>query len=49
MKMDLAILGPAYRWMILMYGVPQLYAPRKWMKYINIHASDTAGYMGGAQ
>lgn len=36
MKMDLAILAPAYRWMILLYGVPILYAPRKFMKFINI-------------
>lgn len=39
MKMDLALLGPAYRWMILLYGVPQLYAPKKWMKFVNIKAS----------
>lgn len=39
MKMDLAMLGPAYRWMILLYGVPQLYAPGKWMKFTNIKAS----------
>lgn len=41
MKMDLALLGPAYRWMILLYGVPQLYAPKKWMKFTNIKASET--------
>lgn len=41
MKMDLALLGPAYRWMILLYGVPQLYAPKKWMKFKNIKASGT--------
>lgn len=35
-KMDLAVLGPAYRWMLLLYGVPILYAPRKWMRFINI-------------
>lgn len=40
MKMDLALLGPAYRWMILIYGVPQLYAPKKWMKFKNIKASN---------
>lgn len=39
MKMDLALLGPAYRWMILLYGVPQLYAPKKWVKISNIKAS----------
>ena len=36
MKMDLAVLAPAYRWMILLYGVPILFAPRKWAKLINI-------------
>lgn len=41
MKMDLALLGPAYRWMILIYGVPQLYAPKKWMKFKNIKASSS--------
>lgn len=39
MKMDLALLGPAYRWMILLYGVPQMYAPKKWMKFINIKSN----------
>ena len=39
MKMDLAQLGPVYRWMILIYGVPQLYAPKKWMKFKNIKSS----------
>lgn len=39
MKMDLAQLGPVYRWMILLYGTPVLYAPRKWMKFRNIKAS----------
>jgi hypothetical protein len=38
MKMDLATLGPAYRWMILLYGVPVLYAPKKWMRFRNIKA-----------
>ena len=41
MKMDLALLGPAYRWMILIYGVPQLYAPKKWMKFVNIKATSS--------
>lgn len=41
MKMDLALLGPAYRWMILLYGVPQMYAPKKWMKFVNIKAGST--------
>ena len=36
MKMDLAILSPAYRFMILLYGTPFLYAPKKMVRYINI-------------
>ena len=46
MKMDLGTLGPVIRWMILMYGVPILYAPKKWMKFTNIKA-DVAGFIGG--
>ncbi|MMZ43515.1 hypothetical protein D1872_50670 [compost metagenome] len=45
MKMDLATLGPVVRWMILLYGVPILYAPRKWMRFTNIKA-DVPGYIG---
>jgi hypothetical protein len=36
MKMDLAILSPAFRFMVLLYGVPFLYAPRKMVRIINI-------------
>lgn len=36
MKMDLALLAPAYRFMILLYGTPFLYAPRKMVRIINI-------------
>lgn len=36
MRLDLAVLAPAYRWMILLYGTPVLFAPRKWMRFINI-------------
>lgn len=36
MKMDLAVLAPAYRWMILLYGTPVLFAPKKWLRIINI-------------
>jgi len=39
MKMNLATLAPSYRWMILIYGVPQLFAPKKWMKFKNIKSS----------
>lgn len=36
MKMDLAILAPATRFMILMYGTPVVYAPKKMVRIINI-------------
>lgn len=36
MKMDLALLAPAYRFMILLYGTPLLYAPTKMVRIINI-------------
>ena len=36
MKMDLALLGPAYRFMVLLYGTPLLYAPKKMARIINI-------------
>jgi hypothetical protein len=45
MKMDLATLGPVIRWMILLYGVPVIYAPKKWMRFTNIKA-DVPGYIG---
>ncbi len=41
MKMDLAVLSPAYRWMILLYGTPILFAPRKWIRMINIGQLET--------
>ena len=36
MRMDLAILAPAYRWMVLLYGTPILFAPAKWTRMINV-------------
>jgi hypothetical protein len=39
MKMDLAIVAPAYRWMLLLYGVMVMYAPSKWVRMINIGTS----------
>lgn len=36
MKMDLAIIATAYRWMQLLYGTPIVYAPRKCLLYENI-------------
>lgn len=41
MKMDLAVLSPAYRWMILLYGTPILFAPKKWIRLINIGQLET--------
>jgi hypothetical protein len=38
MKMDLAITGPAFNFMVLMYGTPFLYAPKKMVRFINIAA-----------
>lgn len=39
MRMDLAIMAPVYRWMILLYGTPILFMPRRWMKFRNLKAS----------
>jgi len=36
MKMDLALLAPSYRFMILLYGTPFLYAPKKMVRIVNI-------------
>lgn len=36
MKMDLAVLSPAFRFMILLYGTPILYQPPKMIRFINI-------------
>lgn len=36
MRLDLAVLAPAYRWLIMLYGTPLLFAPRKWLRYVNI-------------
>lgn len=36
MKMDLAILAPVNRFMILLYGTPILYLPSKTIRFINI-------------
>lgn len=40
MKMDLAVIAPAYRWMVLLYGTPLLFAPKKWLRFINIKQLD---------
>lgn len=40
MKMDLAVLSASQRWMILLYGTPVLFAPRKWCRIMNIKSSN---------
>lgn len=35
-KWDLAITGPAFRFMVLLYGTPVLFTPKKWVRIINI-------------
>lgn len=36
MKMDLAVISPAYRWMQLLYGTPIVFAPRHHLIFDNI-------------
>jgi hypothetical protein len=36
MKMDLAVIEPSIRWLQLLYGVVQLFAPKKWCVVKNI-------------
>lgn len=36
MRMDLAVISPAYRFMILQYGTPTLFAPKKMVRFINV-------------
>lgn len=36
MKMDLAMVSTAYRFMVLLYGTPILFAPKKMVRFINI-------------
>jgi len=36
MKMDLAVVEPSIRWLQLIYGTAQLYAPKKWVIVKNI-------------
>jgi hypothetical protein len=35
-KMDLATIAPAYKWMILLYGMPIIFVPQKWTRVLNI-------------
>lgn len=42
MRLDLAVLAPAYRWLILLYATPILFAPKKFIKLINIGRLATA-------
>ena len=36
LRMDLAVLAPAFRWMVLLYGTPILFAPKKWLRFVNV-------------
>ncbi len=36
MKMDLAMISTAFRFMVLLYGTPLLFAPKKMVRFINI-------------
>jgi len=36
MKMDLALISTAFRFMVLLYGTPLLFAPKKMVRFINI-------------
>lgn len=36
MKMDLAVISPAYRFMVLLYGTPLLYAPKRLVRFVNV-------------
>jgi len=36
MKLDLAVIAPALRWTILLYGTPLMFANKKWARMINI-------------
>lgn len=42
MKLDLALLSQARRFMCLLYGAPALYAPRKMVQFINVGTSAPA-------
>ena len=36
MRLDLAVIAAARQWMILLFGTPILFAPKKWAKIINV-------------
>jgi len=36
MKMDLAVIAPAFRFMLLLYGTPILYVPTKMVHFVNV-------------
>lgn len=41
MKMDLAMIATAYRFMVLLYGTPLLFAPKKMVRFVNIGIKTT--------
>lgn len=36
MKMDLAIISPAYRFIVMLYGTPLMYAPKRMVRFVNV-------------
>ena len=38
-KLDLAVLGPSNRFIVFLFGTPQLFAPKKFVRYINVGKS----------
>lgn len=36
-KLDLAVVGPSRKFMIFLYGTPQLYTPKKLVRFINVN------------
>jgi len=44
MRMDLALTSPAYRFMVLLYGTPIVYAPKKMVRFINIGSEVDAAH-----
>jgi hypothetical protein len=36
LKQDYAVVGPSFKWGILLFGTPLLFAPKKWLRIVNI-------------
>lgn len=42
-KLDLAVTGPSRKFMIFLYGTPQLYTPKKMIRFINVGSNYVPG------